>query len=108
MTEASINLTIGKLAIQGMVGTNESSAGSGSKSWLVAIAQALGTMLGEKAETMKGLVDKMNSADENGKEFNMALTEFQAESQMFSMLSNASSTAIKSIGEGLTSNARKQ
>lgn len=107
MTEASINLTIGKLAIQGMVGTNESSS-SGSKSWLVAIAQALGTMLGEKAETMKGLVDKMNAAEENGKEFNMALTEFQAESQMFSMLSNATSTAIKSIGEGLTSNARKQ
>ena len=60
MTEASINLTIGKLAIQGMVGTNESSS-SGSKSWLVAIAQALGAMLGEKAEKMKGLVDKMNA-----------------------------------------------
>jgi|SRR5690606_38373 len=107
MSEASISLTIGKLSIQGLVGTNEASS-SGSKSWLVAIAQALGQMLGEKAETMKGLVDKMNAAEDSGMEFNTALTEFQAESQMFSMLSNASSTAIKSIGEGLTSNARKQ
>jgi hypothetical protein len=40
--------------------------------------------------------------------FNEAQGRFQAESKMFSMVSEATSTALKSIGEGLSSLARKQ
>jgi ribosomal protein S11 len=45
---------------------------------------------------------------ENPEEFAQMQAEFQAESQMFKMFQEAISTMIKSIGEGLSSVARKQ
>jgi len=44
----------------------------------------------------------------NAKEFNMKMTQFQATSQEYSMLNNVFSTAIKALGESLSSMARKQ
>lgn len=38
----------------------------------------------------------------------MAMTQFQATSQEYSMLNNVFSTAIKALGESLSSMARKQ
>ena len=49
---------------------------------------------------------KKEQAD-NAAETSAAQAEFQAEGQMFSMLQNSFSNAIKSIGEGLTTMARK-
>lgn len=45
---------------------------------------------------------------QNARDFNMAMTQFQATSQEYSMLNNVFSTAIKALGESLSSMARKQ
>jgi len=101
-------------------GRSDSASGAAGKSWLVALAGGLGEMLGDRAVKMEKLMEKMNglnekleglegeAREENTREFQKTMTEFQAESQMFSILSNTSSTALKAIGEGLTSLARKQ
>jgi hypothetical protein len=53
----------------------------------------------------------MDEAGGTGKgaseEFMKAQSAFQAESQLFGMLQNSFSNALKSIGEGLTTMARK-
>lgn len=103
------------------------SGGRGGKGgWLMALATAMGGIMGDRAANMVSLMDKLQTLndqqkelnsdskgnkealEENAREFNLTMTQFQAESQMFGIISNASSTAIKSIGEGLTSLARKQ
>ncbi len=49
------------------------------------------------------------SADQaNARKFNMLMTQFQATSQEYSMLNNTFSSAIKALGEALSSMARKQ
>ncbi|UNK42301.1 hypothetical protein MNO14_15405 [Luteimonas sp. S4-F44] len=100
------NISLGQIGLDSVSG----SSGGKGESWLVAIAKAMGAKLGEKAEKMTELSDKLGGLDskKDAKEFSKTQMEFQAESQMFSMLSNTISTAIKSIGEGLTSAARKQ
>ena len=82
-------------------------------SWFEALAAALGGILGER---VMALVDAKNRMTENyssdakqqSKEYMEAMTDFQVQSQLFGMESQAVSTAIKSIGEGLTQIARKQ
>ncbi|MDR6993155.1 hypothetical protein [Luteimonas sp. 3794] len=108
MVNVDVNISVGAA---GLNATKES--GGGGESWLVAMAKALGTMLGEKAGNMVQTskeMEKYSGSDskEDAQKFSELQTKFQAESQMFSMLSNTISTALKSIGEGLTANARKQ
>jgi len=84
--------------------------------WLQAIAKAMGRTLGEKASEMVALSKEMSSLQGNGsssdsqnaQQFNMDMTQFQATSQEYSILQNTFSTAIKSLGEALSSMARKQ
>lgn len=81
-------------------------------SWLEALAKAMGNALGQKASKMVELGDKIAStAGGEGKEAAQANTqatmEMQATSQMFSLMQNAFSGAIKAIGEGLSQAARK-
>ncbi len=108
------------------------SAGKGGKSgaqpagnWLIAMARAMGAAAGDHAKRMVELSNKINDLSQKGKgidassdagkkqqadnaaETSAAQAEFQAEGQMFSMLQNSFSNAIKSIGEGLTTMARK-
>lgn len=89
---------------------NDSAGGANGKSWLVAIAMALGEILGQKAEKLVSLTDQLGglTGKQDAQEFQKVMAEFQAQSQLFSMISNATSTAIKSIGEGMTAVARKQ
>ena len=93
--------------------------------WLVAMARAMGAAAGDHAKRMVELSNKINDLSSKGKgidassdagkkeqadnaaETSAAQAEFQAEGQMFSMLQNSFSNAIKSIGEGLTTMARK-
>lgn len=112
--------------------------GTGSKTsakgWIQAIAEAMGKALGDKAKEMVKLSDEISSLAGSGaettaqmqgkkgedlaqlqskkqdqaQEFNMKMTEFQATSQEYNMLNNVFSTAIKSIGESMSSMARKQ
>jgi hypothetical protein len=97
----------------GQNGLSKSSCGTG-KSWLEAIAEAMGRALGQMAQK---LVDETNqlqnlsgsaSGSSGAQEFQAVMAKFQADSQMFSMLSNAYSTSIKSIGEGMSTMASKQ
>lgn len=83
----------------------EAGGGGGSRpaSWLEAIAKALGEVLDKLAEEMEELSGKIG---EENKPSDTAM--FTAKSQEFSMLMNTASTALKTLGEGLSAQARKQ
>ncbi|MCG7938723.1 MAG: hypothetical protein N0C88_07700 [Candidatus Thiodiazotropha lotti] len=88
--------------------------------WLVALAQAMAEISGQhlknmiqaQADMQENMGDggEMSTSEqqEQSQKFNEAQGRFQAESKMFSMVSEATSTALKSIGDGLASLARKQ
>ena len=82
----------------------------GATSWFAILARALGEIAGKHLDKMIELSDKMQDLTdkEDAGEMSAVQAEFQAESQMFKMASEAASTAIKSIGEGFQSMARKQ
>lgn len=111
----NVSVYVGDVASSGLQREKDGVAGSGGKSWLVAIAEAMGSALGKKAAELVKLSNELDqlagsSSDDqkDAMKFQQTMAKFQAESQMFSMLSNAFSTAVKSIGEGMTSLARKQ
>lgn len=81
-------------------------------SWLEALAKAMGKSLGEKAGRMVQLSDTITrttgqKGEKAAKENTEATLEMQGVGQMFSLMQNAFSAAIKSIGEGLSQAARK-
>ena len=85
---------------------------SSGESWLVALAKAMGSIAGKHAQNLQDLSKKMDQAGstEGGgasQEYMEAQSKFQAESQLFGMLQNSFANAIKTIGEGLTTMARK-
>jgi hypothetical protein len=98
---------------EGNVSGGKGGKGGGAESWLVAIAKAMGSISGKHAEKLQELSKKMDEAGGTGeqggasKEFMEAQSQFQAESQLFGMLQNSFSNAIKTLGEGLTTMARK-
>lgn len=88
-------------------------AGGGNKSWLEAIAEAMGQALGEMAQKLvdesSSLQSEAGNADgSSAQQFQATMAKFQADSNLFSILSNAFATAIKQIGEGMTTMAAKQ
>ncbi len=110
---------IDRMVLDGLRQVDNANAGGAKKGWLHAIAQAMGDAQGKLAARMVGLSQTLSNlagpasgkgpgAEQAAKEFQVAMTDFQATSQLFSMTSNASSTALKSIGEGMTAVARKQ
>lgn len=95
--------------------SSDGAIGGSGKGWLVAIAKAMGNALGVVAAKLVQLSNKLDDLagsasddQKSAKEFQKTMAEFQAQSQLFGMLSNSFSTAIKSIGEGMSSMARKQ
>ena len=92
-------------------------AKKGARSWLQAIAQAMGEAMGNKAAKMVELSNKLKEQSTAGgdekaqakaaKEMQATNAEFQAVSQEFKLLTDAFSTALKSLGEGMGSMARK-
>ena len=80
----------------------------------MAIAKALGEVLGKKAAKMVELSEKISEAGAGDDKQQAALdsqkynAEFQATNQEFQILSTAFNTAMKSIGEGMSAMARKQ
>jgi len=85
-------------------------SGGGPGNWLALLARALGKTAGSHLKKMVELGEKMGELDskENPEEFAKIQAEFQAESQVFKMFQEAIGTMVKSIGEGLSSVARKQ
>jgi Skp family chaperone for outer membrane proteins len=64
----------------------------------------------ETSEEFKGASEEEQAEmkQQAGRDFTKYQAEFQAEAKLFSMCSEATSTVLKSIGEGLSSMARKQ
>ncbi|MCG7911429.1 MAG: hypothetical protein JAY82_16830 [Candidatus Thiodiazotropha taylori] len=111
----------------------ESKEGKGTSNWLVALAGALAEV---QAEFLTSAMKNMETMRENSQkatqgkppenespeqkearqkdeeaarnEFLMAQSQYQANMQMFNMVANMTATSLKSLGEGLTSIARKQ
>lgn len=81
--------------------SNSAESSEGKTSWLRALAEALGKMLDSKANEVEGLSKKVAGADPS------VNTKLQAATQEFSMLFQAATNAIKTIGEALTTGARK-
>jgi hypothetical protein len=90
----------------------DSASGGGGDSWLVAIARAMGQTLGEfaaklvqQSQSLKGLAGDKSTA--GAQKFQQVMAEFQANSQLFGMLSDAFSNAIKAIGNGMQEIAKR-
>lgn len=88
---------------------SEAEGGSkGGESRLVALAKALGALIDKK---MGDIIDKSKALDADkangGKQQATISAEIQALSQEISFISNALNNSIKSIGEALTTMARK-
>ena len=96
--------------LQGEQGAEENGNSGGNGNWLVTLAKALGAKSGEHLKEMVRLGNEMGeiNSKEKPEEFAETQAAFQAESQVFKMFQESISTMIKSIGEGLSSVARKQ
>lgn len=104
--------------VGGVVKNRGEDDGAGTGGWLQAIAKAMGKTLGDKASQMvklsselQGLTGKTGNATkdaENAAKFNEKTTEFQATGQEYSLLNSVFTNAIKSIGEAISTMARKQ
>jgi uncharacterized protein YukE len=110
--QARLTAALGADGLQKNKGAGHSAAGGGG-SWLEAIAEAMGDALGQMAQklvdestSLQGLAGNADGA--GAQQFQATMAKFQADSQMFSMLSNAFSNSIKSIGDGMTTMASKQ
>jgi hypothetical protein len=73
----------------------------GGQSWLMALAEALGKKLDKMADDMASMADQITDKTPS------LTAKFGAKSQEFSILMNATTNAIKSVGEGLANSARK-
>ncbi|MCG8037638.1 MAG: hypothetical protein JAZ19_11435 [Candidatus Thiodiazotropha taylori] len=109
-TSSAVQTAMDQLCASTEEEAKKSSKGSSSGNWLVVLASALGKQAGEHLKNMVKLGEDMGGMDskKNPEEFAQMQSEFQAESQIFKMFQESISTMIKSIGEGLSSVARKQ
>jgi hypothetical protein len=88
--------------------------GKGKKSWLVVLAEGMARVATEHLHKMIDAQEQMEKSGENNdkkeasSEFTEGQAKFQAESKLFSMAIEATSTALKAVGDGLASLARKQ
>lgn len=89
----------------------EKSVGTGTAgNWLMVLAKAMGEVSGEHLQTMVDSSREMASLTGEGqeKEFATVQAEMTGASQIFKLTQESISTVLKSIGEGLSSVARKQ
>ena len=95
LTDSVLNLSGGEEA-------REARSGGRGGSWLRVMAEALGKKLDASAHEMQDLANKIDKKDPS------TTTDFQVASQEFSLLMNAATTAIKTVGEAMANTARKQ
>ncbi|MEW8406310.1 MAG: hypothetical protein AB2688_16390 [Candidatus Thiodiazotropha taylori] len=92
----------------------EKCGGGGGKgdNWLVALAKSMAKIqsqhLNKMLDAQKEMQENVGESEESRENFIDAQGRFQAESKLFGMASEATATALKSIGDGLSSIARKQ
>ena len=75
--------------------------GKSGQSWLMALAEALGRKLDKMAREMSSMADQITDKTPS------LTAKFGAKSQEFSILMNAATNAIKTIGEAEANSARK-
>lgn len=80
----------------------EARASGGGKSWIMALARALGEKLDAKAEEVSALADQITDDKPS------ITAKFGAASQEFNVMMSAATTAIKTIGEALATMAKRQ
>ncbi|HUN93954.1 MAG TPA: hypothetical protein VMU33_18030 [Burkholderiaceae bacterium] len=97
----SLTQSINDTTLQNMSGKGK----KGSGSWLEALANALGDALNAQAQK---ITDLSNSITGTGSDQPKALAQLNVESQRMSFMMNTVDTALKTIGEGLATLARKQ
>ncbi|MEG3175322.1 hypothetical protein U1872_03710 [Sphingomonas sp. RB3P16] len=73
----------------------------GGGSWLMALAEALGHKLDKMANEMSNMADQITDKTPS------ATAKFGAKTQEFSILMNAATNAIKTVGEAEANTARK-
>lgn len=95
-------LTDSVLNLSGSEEAREAKSGGRGGSWLRVMAEALGKKLDASAHEMQDLANKIDKKDPS------TTTDFQVASQEFSLLMNAATTAIKTVGEAMANTARKQ
>jgi hypothetical protein len=86
----------------------KSKAANGSGSWLVALAKGMAKIAGDHLGKMIQAQQDMEKSSEGAgsdqdkaNDFTEAQAVFQAESKLFSMAIEATSTALKAVGDGL-------
>ena len=102
-------------AENGGIGVSETSNNAGANSeyatgnWLVMLASVLGKTAGKHLKAMLDTGERIGALDskEDPELFAQYNAEFQAEAQMFKIVQESISTMVKSIGEGMSTVARK-
>ncbi|TGX52225.1 hypothetical protein E5A73_15600 [Sphingomonas gei] len=82
-------------------GKGGKAGGASGQSWLMALAEALGEKLDKMAGEMSTMADQITDKSPS------LTAKFGAKSQEFGILMNAATNAIKTVGEGLSTSARK-
>jgi uncharacterized protein YukE len=105
VTDSITRMTIA-LGIKGQQDSGGGGSGGNGESWLEAIARAMGKALGTMAQNLVNESNQLsslsgNSSGSGAQQFQTVMSQFQAHSQLFGMLSDAFSNAIKSIGQGM-------
>jgi hypothetical protein len=106
VTDSMTRMTIA-LGIKGQQQDSGGGGGGGDgESWLEAIARAMGKALGTMAQNLVNESNQLSSlsgdsSSSGAQQFQTVMAKFQAHSQLFGMLSDAFSNAIKSIGQGM-------
>jgi hypothetical protein len=83
----------------------------GANNWLVALAEAMGTVAGKHLQEAANLADQigqLDNGDSSAQEMTKLQAKMSAESQMGNMMMQATSNVLKTIGEALSAVARKQ
>jgi hypothetical protein len=105
VTDSMTRMTIA-LGIKGQQQDSGGGGGGDGESWLEAIARAMGKALGTMAQNLVNESNQLSSlsgdsSSSGAQQFQTVMAKFQAHSQLFGMLSDAFSNAIKSIGQGM-------
>lgn len=93
---------------EGRIQANQARTGGTSTSWLMAFAKLMGEVANNIAEQMMDKAKEIDAAAKKEEPANELTAELTALSQLFKMVTEATSNVIKSVGEGNTAMARKQ
>jgi hypothetical protein len=100
--EGDLNTLLGNAANEMSQRGRDAMRGGGAKSWIMAIAIAMGKQIDKKAAEMTKMADKITDKTPS------LTAKFSAASQEFGIMMNALTTVIKTAGEAMSNTARKQ